>query len=355
VSLDFDDIGAVEQELIDFTPETGDEAVNDKSTQLLMMIADELSSIKQELSTLKTEIAGFKASGSPMDQNALNADIDDTDNSGFFNDDDTDETIALTGDELNNILITADFTEEKNEDIDPAAGDGLEMPPHDEIETPEINFETSAGLGDFNGFSADLDEHDIPDTLPDSIFEVPDLEASIPVEPAHVNKIEEDTSYLEGSDLSDTILDDLSIDEPELEIIDFNDEKLEEPELDEFNIDLSAMDSAFPPEQDVSIPLEVEAEEEPVAMETVPAEALSPEMELEPVPPAEPLPETNGGQPTPPSGMAALPVDLKDEIKSVLAYMDQLLESLPEDKIEEFARSEHFEVYRKLFEELGIS
>ena len=35
--------------------------------------------------------------------------------------------------------------------------------------------------------------------------------------------------------------------------------------------------------------------------------------------------------------------------------MDQLLESLPEDKIEEFAKSEHFKVYRKLFEELGIS
>ena len=50
-----------------------------------------------------------------------------------------------------------------------------------------------------------------------------------------------------------------------------------------------------------------------------------------------------------------LPVELKDEIKSVLSYMDQLLESLPEDKIEEFARSEHFEVYKKLFEELGIS
>ena len=36
------------------------------------------------------------------------------------------------------------------------------------------------------------------------------------------------------------------------------------------------------------------------------------------------------------TGVAALPVELKDEIKSVLSYMDQLLESLPEDKIEEF-------------------
>ena len=35
--------------------------------------------------------------------------------------------------------------------------------------------------------------------------------------------------------------------------------------------------------------------------------------------------------------------------------MDQLLESLPEDKMKEFAESEYFEMYNKLFSELGIS
>jgi pilus assembly protein FimV len=45
---------------------------------------------------------------------------------------------------------------------------------------------------------------------------------------------------------------------------------------------------------------------------------------------------------------------LKEEIKSVLGYMDQLLESLPEEKIEEFAKSEYFSIYKKLFEELGL-
>ncbi|MBI9100594.1 MAG: hypothetical protein JEY91_19110, partial [Spirochaetaceae bacterium] len=49
-----------------------------------------------------------------------------------------------------------------------------------------------------------------------------------------------------------------------------------------------------------------------------------------------------------------IPEELKDEIKDILLYMDQLLESLPDDKIQEFARSEHFEVYKKIFEELGI-
>ena len=50
-----------------------------------------------------------------------------------------------------------------------------------------------------------------------------------------------------------------------------------------------------------------------------------------------------------------IPASMKEEIKSVLSYMDQLLENLPEDKIAEFAQSEQFETYKKLFAELGLS
>ncbi|MFP4330152.1 MAG: hypothetical protein ACLFP6_05485, partial [Spirochaetaceae bacterium] len=54
------------------------------------------------------------------------------------------------------------------------------------------------------------------------------------------------------------------------------------------------------------------------------------------------------------SSLSELSDSLKAEIRSVLTYMDQLLEALPEEKIQEFAESEHFEVYRRLFDELGI-
>ncbi|MBR6583235.1 MAG: hypothetical protein IKK80_06490, partial [Treponema sp.] len=47
--------------------------------------------------------------------------------------------------------------------------------------------------------------------------------------------------------------------------------------------------------------------------------------------------------------------DLKAEIKSVLLYMDQLLENLPEEKIMEFAKSNEFTTYKKLFSDLGLS
>jgi hypothetical protein len=49
-----------------------------------------------------------------------------------------------------------------------------------------------------------------------------------------------------------------------------------------------------------------------------------------------------------------VPGEFKQELRTVLSYMDILLESLPEEKIEEFARSEHFEPYKKLFKELGL-
>ncbi|MCE5255914.1 MAG: hypothetical protein LLF89_03615 [Spirochaetaceae bacterium] len=43
-----------------------------------------------------------------------------------------------------------------------------------------------------------------------------------------------------------------------------------------------------------------------------------------------------------------------DEIKRLLGYLDSLLESLPEGKIDEFARSEYFDLYRKVFEFFGL-
>ena len=46
--------------------------------------------------------------------------------------------------------------------------------------------------------------------------------------------------------------------------------------------------------------------------------------------------------------------ELKRDVTSVLSYLDQLLEALPEEKIREFAQSEYFETYKRLFDELGL-
>lgn len=44
----------------------------------------------------------------------------------------------------------------------------------------------------------------------------------------------------------------------------------------------------------------------------------------------------------------------KDELKSVLAYLDRLLEDLPEDKIKEFAKSDYYDLYVKILDKLGV-
>jgi hypothetical protein len=46
---------------------------------------------------------------------------------------------------------------------------------------------------------------------------------------------------------------------------------------------------------------------------------------------------------------------LLDNIKSVLLYVDKLLEGLPEAKITEFANSDYFRTYRNVFKELGLA
>ncbi|HWR11572.1 MAG TPA: hypothetical protein VN445_07115 [Rectinemataceae bacterium] len=50
----------------------------------------------------------------------------------------------------------------------------------------------------------------------------------------------------------------------------------------------------------------------------------------------------------------AVPEETMADLKRLLGYLDRLLESLPEDKIDEFARSEYFELYRKIFEFLDM-
>ncbi|HOJ49179.1 MAG TPA: hypothetical protein PKW55_00005, partial [Spirochaetota bacterium] len=43
-----------------------------------------------------------------------------------------------------------------------------------------------------------------------------------------------------------------------------------------------------------------------------------------------------------------------DDVKKVLSYLDTLFGYLPEDKIKDFAKSEYYDLYNKLFDELGI-
>jgi hypothetical protein len=85
------------------------------------------------------------------------------------------------------------------------------------------------------------------------------------------------------------------------------------------------------------------------------AEPETPPTPSAPAPVPQERPDTvSSGSGEESSVLKGVPQEFKQELRTVLSYMDILLESLPEEKIEEFARSEHFEPYKKLFKELGL-
>jgi hypothetical protein len=435
-SIDFGDLDNTVPEIEPLNTEqqttqsdSGSPNAPDLSTQLLMKIADELSSIKKELSSLKTELAVVR--GEPKPENA--------DAKGGFFDEEDDEKIALTGDELDNILNTANFTEEAgsdeglnndlafnlNDTAEPVVSDTPLSDQNDIIsEDPSINDSTDelnitfdeSDLSELDGalkvedqlknsnddFDISLDSGDLPGFNEEpSELDALREEGAFPITPAP-----DDTSYLEEDPLASATDEqiDLSgavIDEPDLSSH-ITENPISEPAIDNISIDLdmeehnpaetapSSDDFVFETEETMEIPVTEEpfiddnssGDFSPPGGEPFSGISSSATPEIEEdisfgIPPGEEtLPDDLGsfegldtGEVSPAlnepglvdfSGAASessgdgIPSNLKQELKTVLSYMDQLLESLPEDKIEEFAKSEYFDTYKKLFEELGL-
>ncbi|MCL2244784.1 MAG: hypothetical protein FWC03_10030 [Treponema sp.] len=127
-----------------------EDSPSDLSTQLLLKIANELSSIRGELSELKREFSIVRSSAPQDFVPEANTGEPEAEHSGFFLEEE-DETIALTGDELDNILNTADFTEESGAN-----------------ETPESDFSAvmDSDIMDTAGLDSSIMESEIMDTDP---------------------------------------------------------------------------------------------------------------------------------------------------------------------------------------------
>ena len=277
----------------------------DKITELLTEIVGEISSLKKEISTLKTSVHSAGGGVSSLEKN--NEEQEEA--TGFFKDEDTDEAIALTGDELNNILITADFTEEnepsvENEPIDEdmgiceACSDETEEKQHDDfLSEKDVNFD------DISLEDSKLDDFVIPEELDYSMLNSENNELASDKNEEVASTEGSDMSYLDESDAEDEV-------------------SVEIPETQDIAIESSGNEASS-----------TEPTTESFSQAPKEGEALSSDSEK----------------------TGNLSSNIKDEVKSVLAYMDQLLESLPEDKMKEFAESEYFEMYNRLFSELGIS
>ncbi len=403
---EFDDVEAVTAEMLAEVPSEAPEP------EALAGIETELASIKSELQALKQELAELRrgspslpqavAGTQPVEEPQIDA--------GFFEEDE-DETIALTGDELDNILNTAEFTEELGQpsevdDIDLGLDAGtsedaeLADQPIDEIVLEEMDSEH----GDLELDSIDLDSglSMLDDTLSpgDQDEEITlhsgeddeaelDTDLLLSEEDDDANSMmDEPTSPFSGSQDAVQELADMDIDSELAGIEELSDEDLESPfavdafsSTDTLEEGLDLDDDAPESSDEDTLVLNLDDDEEIGALE------LSADDDDDDVEEALSLDEdedddlgidlnsdegeeafTFGEEVLTPSFQdresmaqseteneaASLPSDLRDEIRSVLKYMDQLLESLPEEKIEEFARSEHFDVYKRLFEELGL-
>ena len=355
-------------------------------TAIFSQIVTELSSLKNEIASLKNEFETLKNEKQPEN---LKLESNDSGNEGFFSNSDEDDTIALSKDEMDNILNTADIaqaekTEEKESEKTEATQENLSEPEELSSEEPEFKEEPKTTDETENLFGSADDVADISDedilsdddfamefesaqtenieepTLDDvdytNISKENDLpeEISVPknddilVESSPTDLLETKDSENEGKNSSDSFDEDpfeLSAVEPSISET-LTDEKLDylskTPEEAEQNVNSEEV-LELPESEETENAKENESAEE---VETEKTEATQ-ENISEPEELSSEEPETKESK--------DISDDLKTEIKSVLSYMDQLLENLPENKIAEFAQSEQFDTYKKLFKELGLA
>ena len=346
---DMDHILALEEDLTSgIRPSTeapipGDSS--DAATRILGKIEQELSSIKQEISDLKKEMTQLRTVprndilGAPAPITEPVAEEEAPKTHGFFDEED-DETIALTGDELDNILSTAEISEGEEVGVNPdedllsldAEGNLVdsvapETPAeHEVVHVTDEEFLAGTALAD-----------DEAPGVPESI----ELEESLPLE-------------LDAGETEDLLSEpDLNFEvEPLPEgLLESEVPSLELPSDEDLGLELADVGALAPDlEEEVSSTDDLSLDSEPDLEGDT--EGWSPPP---PEPTLAPPPITQAAVPAEvPAASGAMAPGLKDELRAVLAYMDKLLASLPDDKIQEFAESEHFEVYKRLFEELGL-
>ena len=398
-----------------------DAEISSATNNILNQIASELSSLRSEITNLKTEFEELKnrpVQESPAitseQEDFLAQDAEPESSGGFFGDDDGDDTIALSIDEMDGILNSVEMVPDSNENsVTPNDSESVES---------DENLDYSA-LSNESLDSDSIEEPILDDINTDVAEEAPESQGETENDlPEEILVPKSDEDILVDSDSTESDSDSLAsepleLEEPEADTTAANDEPFvfddteSEAETTAENDDttLSADelanitgltadsgDSTSTETADESLEADDDAENETsdeiesVDGETEAAEdsedtlssdsindilgdissgddndsdeesgvSIS-EGELDNLLSSEAaLSEANmkylEEEESTPAKESSIPNDLQKEIKSVLAYMDQLLENLPEEKIAEFAQSEQFETYKKLFKELGL-
>ena len=410
-----------------------EEPSSNVSNKLLEQIISDLSGLKNEINSLKGDLETLKskeyipssAVSIPQEPDTTfdstvettsdekQAEIieenielpeDSSVSSGFFNNDDEDETIALSGSELDNIMNTVDFSEEE----EPVANDSVENSfveenssvteednsiveekaeesafeeetPTPQTENIETEFSEDTPFNEFeasevivpneehdSGLSMEFTDENLEEPNLDDIDNI-DPEAQAEIQIPGVNEIANEEDEV-SSILVESSSEDLMSTSNDASPLDMPSDEIVSDETNSIDSDIAADEESFAMVEDMlkedpPVSEQISDEnmdylsEEPVQDEFIDDEiptvagimAAAEEDKNESETPV--TPETTNQDKSDDS----FPEDLKSDVKSVLLYMDQLLENLPEDKIVEFAKSEQFATYKKLFNELGLS
>ncbi|TGK18684.1 hypothetical protein EHO61_09440 [Leptospira fluminis] len=292
------------------------------------------------------ELGDLLSSGGEGEESSVSGESD------FFTD--AEEPIALSEDELGNLLSEGEEESSTDRDFSPEGEDAPISIPVDELEElgeplPEVQSDYEV---DWDGPVADLsdlsseghaapsdwdlgEEAEEPITLSDD--ELGNLLAEEEREPAGlgetgVSDLEELLS--EPPPASD--LDALggSGEEELIPDFPFPEESVSSSELSE----LVPTIESLPPDPDLLIVLDEFADED----ELSPIEEIRQTAEPAAAASASALTEEGEVQPT------------QEEMKRILLYLDELLGNLPDDMIREFSRSDYFELYKKLMKQIGV-
>jgi pilus assembly protein FimV len=411
---------------------------------LLQQIVSDLSGLKDEISGLKKDFAELKAHEELLSASASDKKAE----GGFFADEDEDETVSLSGDELDNIMNTADFTttdeNEKPEAVQNEAGESPDDSASGPAEESAVEEETEPDTEEPAAETEPSEQYeevtDVPvepevtsgeepvqepaEELSDSdLFGAIDSAPAVPDTPAlDETTSSELTMNFDNEKLEEPDLNSLPSDSPEESVSEELPEEISIPKVDDILVESSPtdfMDSVKDTTDDIMQPdaeeitdlsasteeiipdekaLQEEEEsvnsteessdgqfEEPEVADTTSDnifgdeasvadtltsdnidylntdEEAKKELDTNTQPDADtnsvPAPEKEQKPVSVSAGEKndEIPGDITQEVKSVLLYMDQLLENLPEDKIIEFAHSEQFATYKKLFSDLGLS
>lgn len=322
--------------------------------------------------------------------------------SGAFNDEAVDDYMSedisiensLTEENLNYLEENAQDSQENAPNVNEIMQDNISLKEGDEASI-EIADDTNAAFEEADATESDiLDdslaakdnfENSVSGIIKENISNQEDEEASVGIE-SDINAAFEEADATESDILDDSLakkdayeqeinknIDDeqgpVEFEEPVIEdapaeepsIAETLEEPAEEtiaiteelPSAEEGQVQENGDDIEAPAEFEEPVIEDVPAAEETIAETPSVAEPLEEEAEETSV--EEPKIAAADSDANENAQQSSIPKNLREEVISVLSYMDQLLENLPEEKITEFAKSEHFATYKKLFDELGLS